>query len=89
MATIEQLLGATAEEIASMNDLQLEDYLRDITLLEPPVKNSQIVGLEEEEKEVEDDNPIGRNKKKGKKKNKEDELLKLARELKELEEELK
>lgn len=81
MATIEELLGASAKDIAAMDDTALSIYLKDITNLEPPKLGTQIVGNEEDEEE--DNIPI---RKKSSKKKKT--IAEMEKEMADLEKEL-
>jgi hypothetical protein len=89
-ATVEDLLGLSVhgwQDIAKMNDEQLAEYLKDITILEPKgdITDSQIRGakitkskaLQEIENDNDQDNPIKLNKPKAKKKKSVTETLNL------------
>ena len=87
-ATIEDLLGVSAEKIASMSDDELREYLKDIIKLElqaipSPLSSSSSLNSKDKEEEK-DSCPIKSAKKKKKKLSGNELLEKLAKDIEEL-----
>ena len=82
--TIEDLLGASAEKIASMSDDELREYLKDIIKLEPQVTPSPLSSSSSNNKDKEEEKdscPIKSAKKKKKKLSGNELLEKLAKDI--------